>query len=239
MIIDYALKSGWWPWFPYFNTPTCTQSRQILPQLEMTRHLGGYQWIQCSSLLEIDTETCFHIIYQLYSLFEPSVGDPWHFGTDPDPRIRTDPRCPKTYGSGSGCWTGTLVKSHKEATKQKKLQFLLLFLLDMEGSGAISVLLTSGSGSNPGGPKTYGPGSGCVSGSPTLFELKKTESQNICVWLDWSVVCREEVVEGFTRSPGAPVPSMRDVYAFIAAFTYGTTLRWGPSRVEVIKKQNP
>ncbi len=80
---------------------------------------------------------------------------------------------------------------------------------------------------DPGGPKTYGSGSGCVSGSPTLFELKKTESQNICVWLDWSVVYREEVVEGFTRSPGAPVPSMRDVYAFIAAFTYGTTLRWG------------
>jgi hypothetical protein len=42
----------------------------------------------------------------------PGSSDPYLL-TDPD----ADPRCPKTYGSyGSG--SGTLVKSHKEVTKQ-------------------------------------------------------------------------------------------------------------------------
>ncbi len=40
---------------------------------------------------------------------------------------------PKTYGSyrsGSGCGSGTLVKSHKEVTNHKRSRFFLLFLLD-------------------------------------------------------------------------------------------------------------
>jgi hypothetical protein len=40
-----------------------------------------------------------------------------------------DPGGSKTYGSyGSG--SGTLVKSHKEVTKQKKSRFFLLIMLD-------------------------------------------------------------------------------------------------------------
>ncbi len=50
--------------------------------------------------------------------------DPYLWLTDPS----ADPGCPKTYGSGSG----TIVKSHKEVTKQKKSRFFLLFLLDDE-----------------------------------------------------------------------------------------------------------
>jgi hypothetical protein len=46
------------------------------------------------------------------------------------------------------------IKIHKEVTKQQKSRFFLLFLLMMEVSGALSVLVTNGSG--------------CGSGSPTL-----------------------------------------------------------------------
>jgi hypothetical protein len=41
-----------------------------------------------------------------------------------------------SYGSGSGSRSETLVKSHKEVTKQKKSTFFLLFLLD-EGRSRI------------------------------------------------------------------------------------------------------
>ncbi len=37
------------------------------------------------------------------------------------------------------------------------------------GSGAGSVIVTDGSGADPGGPKIYGSGSGCWSGSSTLL----------------------------------------------------------------------
>ncbi len=91
-----------------------------------------------------------------------SVGDQWHFGTNPetDPRISTsdyqiwiaDPGWQRfkyrSYGSG------TLVKSHKEATKQKKSGFFLLICLTMEGSGADPdlYLWQTDPDADPGGP---------------------------------------------------------------------------------------
>ncbi len=49
----------------------------------------------------------------------------------------------ESYGTGSECGSETLVKSHKEVTKQKKSRVFLPFFLDDEGSG--SVLVTNGS----------------------------------------------------------------------------------------------
>ncbi len=59
-----------------------------------------------------------HLLTFKTVVFGYSVGDPWHFGTDPD----ADPGGPKTNGFGSGCGFITLVhfhhsskiKSHKE-----------------------------------------------------------------------------------------------------------------------------
>jgi hypothetical protein len=45
-------------------------------------------------------------IYDRKTLEIASVADPWHFGTDPDPWIRTVP-----LFNGSGCRSGTLVVS--------------------------------------------------------------------------------------------------------------------------------
>ncbi len=65
---------------------------------------------------------------------------------------------PKTYGSWSGCGSGTLVKSHKEVKKHKKSLFSVLFLLvhgrirspSGAGSRAGSILGTNGSGCESG-----------------------------------------------------------------------------------------
>ncbi len=160
--------------------------------------------------------------------------------TDPD--SDADLGWPKSYGSGSGC--GTLVKSQEEVTKQKKFKFFFLFLLDMEGSGAGSVLLTSGSGSNPGGPKTYGSGSWCVSGSPTMFELKKTESQNIWsasglidLWFAGRKWWKGSPAPRALRSPpcGTSMPSL--LHSRMEPHSGEAFLRKG-SRVEVTKKEN-
>ncbi len=70
----------------------------------------------------------------IYVIDITSVVDPWHFGTDPDadPYLclmdpDADPGGLKSYGSHG---SGTLVKSHKEVTKQEKSRFFFQVLLD-------------------------------------------------------------------------------------------------------------
>jgi hypothetical protein len=69
----------------------------------------------------------------------PSVRDPWHFGTDPYLWLTdadSDLGGPKTYGSWFGFGTlvhlhhSSKIKGQKEVTEQWKSRFVLLFLLD-------------------------------------------------------------------------------------------------------------
>ncbi len=67
-------------------------------------------------------QCCGSVIFWYGSGFS----DPYLCLTDPD----ADPEGPKTYGyygSGPGCGSGKLVKSHKGVTKSKNQSFLTIF----------------------------------------------------------------------------------------------------------------
>jgi hypothetical protein len=99
------------------------------------------------------------------------------------------------------CGSGTLVKSHKEVTKQWKSRYFLLFLLVTGGSRAGSVLVTNVSGCGSGRSKnigSYGFGSGCGSGSTALVLLlliitviSSVQAPGVCVrYLPDCLMCR-------------------------------------------------
>ncbi len=122
-----------------------------------------------------------------------SVGDLWHFGADPDPRIRIPRSVRLTYGSGSGFNSGSDSFLHSlffhiffiscpqlHYLEFKKLNFLLKFCVKILLCGHFFSPLNTFMrkfkdpepdphlwlmDTDPGGPKTGGSGSG----SPTLL----------------------------------------------------------------------
>ncbi len=88
--------------------------------------------------------TPFPFLHSHINSFDSSVGYPWHFGADPDPRIRTsdcwirmrEAQKIGSYGPGSGCRPGTLVhlhhsskirKSHRSYKTVEIMVFLTIF----------------------------------------------------------------------------------------------------------------
>ncbi len=147
-------------------------------------------------LKKLKNFTLLHWIKQYQYL--SSVPDQWHFGTDPDPLIRTfDERikirilllssvtfktnffCCSSFNAYSFLkvpvysYHSSEIKNQKDVTKQKKIKVFLLFCFLMEGSG-------SGAGSgqkikdlDQGGPTTYtDPKSGSRSKTINLSRLK-------------------------------------------------------------------
>jgi hypothetical protein len=115
----------------------------------------------------------------------------------------------------------------------------------MEGSGAVSVLVTNRSGCGSMRHKTYESGSGCVSGSPTLFIPKETESQNILsasglidLWSTGKKWWKDLPAPLELRFPpcGTSMPSL--LHSLMEPHSGEALLRKG-SRVEVTKKQIP
>ncbi len=103
-----------------------------------------------------------NVTWYLFGLLS-SVEDPWHFGTDLDPRIRnTDLRIRIRLRIRILLF---LSEAFKMRTKKNYLGFSYLFRLMMEGSGSPQIM------TDPGGPKAYGWGFATLLPRPTITEI--------------------------------------------------------------------
>jgi hypothetical protein len=149
---------------------------------------------------------CKSLSKRVLGVLSSSFVDPWHFGTDSDPRIRTTGLrilirillfssvafkiSTKISFLLFTFWRylynvhlhkSSKIKRHKEVAKQLKSRFFLLFVVDGRRIRIGSVPLTD-LDPNFGGPKHYGAsgfGSGSGSGSTTLL-VRNFVSGNFC-----------------------------------------------------------